>query len=307
MSFFRCLAPIVVVLCLSLFTGSEGVRIKNLSVPGAVASNSNTPIILDCDYDLEEGLDNEGLVVKWYFNDYPNPIYQWIVGRKPTALGVFKKSVTKDFKINEDPMKMYRAVKIETPSKELSGTYRCDVSSSDNEATEAKMMIIYTPAKSLELNHNVEGELLTLDCLGTGVFPEPNITITTNERLKNLPNLPIEIERMSKEGSYDIEAKLKLDVKDLPEQITFNCILNIPDTNYTLQKSTSVYPRPSPKTSTVSPRDLRATARSTYEEDAVPNHYDPDLFFIHEDGSSGSWRTLAGLFTILMSLVTISL
>lgn len=43
----------------------------------------------------------------------------------------------------------------------------------------------------------------------------------------------------------------------------------------------------SPRTSTVTPRDLRATARSTYEGDAVPNHYDPDLFFIHGKGHEG--------------------
>lgn len=44
------------------------------------------PVVLDCDYTLEESL-VEGLVVKWFFNEKPLPIYQWIPNKKPQELG----------------------------------------------------------------------------------------------------------------------------------------------------------------------------------------------------------------------------
>lgn len=48
------------------------------------------PVVLDCDYTLEESLD-EGLVVKWFFNEKPTPIYQWIPTKKPQELGEITK------------------------------------------------------------------------------------------------------------------------------------------------------------------------------------------------------------------------
>lgn len=46
------------------------------------------PVVLDCDYTLEESLE-EGLVVKWFFNEKPTPIYQWIPNKRPQELGKF--------------------------------------------------------------------------------------------------------------------------------------------------------------------------------------------------------------------------
>lgn len=61
-----------------------GVRINRLQVPEV--TQLGDPVVLDCDYTLEESLD-EGLVVKWFFNEKPTPIYQWIPNKKPQELG----------------------------------------------------------------------------------------------------------------------------------------------------------------------------------------------------------------------------
>lgn len=60
------------------------VRINRLQVPEV--AQLGDPVVLDCDYTLEESLD-EGLVVKWFFNEKPTPIYQWIPNKKPQELG----------------------------------------------------------------------------------------------------------------------------------------------------------------------------------------------------------------------------
>lgn len=44
------------------------------------------PVVLDCDYTLEES-SVDGLVVKWFFNEKPGPIYQWIPKHKPQESG----------------------------------------------------------------------------------------------------------------------------------------------------------------------------------------------------------------------------
>ncbi|KAK9496499.1 hypothetical protein O3M35_013214 [Rhynocoris fuscipes] len=50
-----------------------------------------------------------------------------------------------------------------------------------------------------------------------------------------------EVETISKDGLYDIEASLTIDEKDLKSPATFECILRIPETNYTVKKSTVYY------------------------------------------------------------------
>lgn len=60
------------------------VKITKLAVPEVI--RSGRPVVLDCDYTLEEAVD-EGLVVKWYFNQTPTPIYQWIPNRRPQDFG----------------------------------------------------------------------------------------------------------------------------------------------------------------------------------------------------------------------------
>ncbi|KAF5308696.1 hypothetical protein FQR65_LT06057 [Abscondita terminalis] len=61
-----------------------GVRINKLQVPEV--THIGNPVVLDCDYSWEETKD-EGLVVKWYFNEEKIPVYQWIATKKPQVLG----------------------------------------------------------------------------------------------------------------------------------------------------------------------------------------------------------------------------
>ena len=67
-----------------LFECIDGVKIKRLEVPKV--TQFGAPIVLNCDYTLEASVD-EGLVVKWFFNDVNTLIYQWIPNEKPRELG----------------------------------------------------------------------------------------------------------------------------------------------------------------------------------------------------------------------------
>jgi len=77
-------------------------------------------VTLDCDYTVEEE-EKVGLVVKWTLNK--KPVYQWIPNQRPQDLGVLRGKLNLTYKADEDPYKMYRALKIMRPSVELTGKY----------------------------------------------------------------------------------------------------------------------------------------------------------------------------------------
>jgi hypothetical protein len=52
-------------------------------VPQLVKNGSGRSLILDCEYTLSPDEEAAGLVVKWFFNSQPAPVYQWIPGKKP--------------------------------------------------------------------------------------------------------------------------------------------------------------------------------------------------------------------------------
>lgn len=65
-------------------------RIKEIRVPDKIQNGTDEPAILDCDYALEVPAKQSGLVVKWFFNNHPAPVYQWIYNKRPQYLGVLK-------------------------------------------------------------------------------------------------------------------------------------------------------------------------------------------------------------------------
>ena len=49
---------------------------------GAVVNGSSPLVVMDCHYTIPQGQE-AGLVVKWYKDSNPRPVYQWIYGSKP--------------------------------------------------------------------------------------------------------------------------------------------------------------------------------------------------------------------------------
>lgn len=119
------------------------VKIQELKVP-EVAKQGNA-VILDCDYSLEDSLDQSGLVVKWFFNDQPIPVYQWIPGSQkgPIGLGVLKDKLNLNYKASTDEKTMHRALHIPKPSVDLSGEYTCVVSTFRTEDKQTKRMVVF--------------------------------------------------------------------------------------------------------------------------------------------------------------------
>lgn len=69
----------------------QSVRIINMRVPEVFQYGTLDSVTLDCDYVTDNVT---GLVVKWFYMDKSQPVYQWIPPQKPQALGVLKNKVT---------------------------------------------------------------------------------------------------------------------------------------------------------------------------------------------------------------------
>lgn len=116
-----------------------------LRVPESIRNGSESGALLDCMYTLDsnELSQNSGLVVKWFFNRSANPVYQWIHNQKPQVAGILKNRLKLDYKASHDHTSMYRALKIIRPTIELSGEYKCLVSTNHDEDFMMKTMIVF--------------------------------------------------------------------------------------------------------------------------------------------------------------------
>lgn len=73
-----------------LYPGVQSVRIINMRVPEVIQYGTRDRVTLDCDYVTSNVT---GLVVKWFYEDKSQPVYQWIPPQKPQALGILKNKV----------------------------------------------------------------------------------------------------------------------------------------------------------------------------------------------------------------------
>lgn len=117
--------------------------ITELRVPTFV-KNGTKAAILDCVYSLrtEEQTSDSGLVVKWFFNS-PSPVYQWIHNQKPQGLGILKNRLQLDYRASDNNATAYRALYIINPTVELSGEYKCLVSTNIDEDFSVKRMTVW--------------------------------------------------------------------------------------------------------------------------------------------------------------------
>ncbi|GIY03530.1 ig-like domain-containing protein [Caerostris darwini] len=120
-----------------------GVEIRRLSVPRWVENGTEKSVTLDCDYVYNQN--DIRLVVKWFFEDNLEPVYQWIpeLGVRHTS-GILHGRLDLNYTVNTvDTYSRYRALKISQPSTELSGKYTCLVTSLAGQDSRAQLMTVF--------------------------------------------------------------------------------------------------------------------------------------------------------------------
>ena len=114
-----------------------------MKIPEEIEHGRNDELVLDCDFEIQDTADANGLEIKYYWN-VSDLVYQWVPYRSaPQALGILKDRLDLSYKVTDDAQTMFRAMKIKRISPELSGLYTCKISSFLSEDTQSKKMIIY--------------------------------------------------------------------------------------------------------------------------------------------------------------------
>ncbi|OTF81435.1 hypothetical protein BLA29_006281 [Euroglyphus maynei] len=142
---------------------------------------------MDCDYQYDPDEDIK-LVVRWFYNDWPEPIYQWIPESDNNRY--IGKSIRKyfdmNFQIGDDSFTKYRAIRLMPPPSpsllsfglELSGNYTCVISSIMSQDSRQGQLVFYVPPEKFEFNIFSNGGQLNL----------PTNDLSTNTNLQNNDN-----------------------------------------------------------------------------------------------------------------------
>ncbi|XP_037278757.2 uncharacterized protein LOC119171949 isoform X1 [Rhipicephalus microplus] len=262
--------------CLSL-QGALCVAIWKLSVPRWVPNGTEEPVLLDCEYVYNEH--DVRLVVKWFFNDLLEPVYQWIPElNSRQASGILAGHL--DDSSYTGPSQ-YRALRIIRPTTEMSGLYTCVVSSLAGIDSRQQSMMVYVPARNFTLTYVTTavpaasppaasslataararvgapaditssagptssgrsgGPMVEVHCDALGLHPRPTLrlfSITPDMR-----RTEVQRGRTRKtNGTYDIELWRSFNAEQLPQSVTFECVLEIPGTDYEVRRRTVYSP-----------------------------------------------------------------
>ncbi|XP_039282641.1 uncharacterized protein LOC111055930 isoform X2 [Nilaparvata lugens] len=208
-----------------------GVRITRLTVPSAVI-NGSEGIDIQCDYRLSIG--DSGLVLKWFLNGNPQPVYQWIHGKHPQLMGELRHRFSRS---SRGP----NAVHILNPTTDLAGEYQCLVSTFRTEDYSSKTMVVFVPEREMsfeQIYHEISG--VDFCCKVSGIYPEPVLILYRELREIKVPLKMVAINKTIENGLYTLVSKATLQEEELYTTTVIFCELQIPGTNYTKQK-TSVY------------------------------------------------------------------
>lgn len=248
------------------------VAIWKLSVPRWVQNGTEDPVLLDCEYVYNEN--DVRLVVKWFFNDMLEPVYQWIpeLNARQTS-GILTGRLDDSFKVGGPKDSQYRALRIIRPTTELSGRYTCVVSSLAGHDSREQSMMVYVPAKNFTLTYvttsassspassssssgksrgrgsgsgtgpGASGSVVEVHCGARGLHPRPTLrlfSITPDMRRTEVQRGRPRTRKVN--GTYDIELSRSFGADQLPPALTFECVLEIPGTDYEVRRRTVYNP-----------------------------------------------------------------
>lgn len=180
-----------------------------------------------------------GLVVKWFFNSDTTPVYQWIAGRRPQAMGVLKDRV--DLNRVPDPVAdpsrlQHQTVHVHGVDTDLSGEYTCRVSTWSDVASATKRMIVYEPATSMSLWSTEPRDHMTqITCMVNGIFPLPEVSLIIQDSQMSRRRLhDVHVTSIQVNGAYHVTIRHKVDDRRLPSQCMIYCRAILPNTGYSV-------------------------------------------------------------------------
>ncbi|XP_018014659.1 uncharacterized protein LOC108671601 [Hyalella azteca] len=212
-------------------------------VGGGTVKNGTCPlVVMDCQYNIPDGEEAAGLVVKWYHGGHGGKfklVYQWIQGMKPQALGILRGRLDLNYEASFDPLKAHSALAFIRPTAELAGDYKCKVSTHLHEGSATGNLVLYTSASSFNIQVAQDSlSRVTVNCVGEGVYPEPDISLSStdlNTRKRTPIHATIYKDRNKASNLYRVSATASIPTYQLNKETVFGCALSLPGTDYRLE------------------------------------------------------------------------
>ncbi|CAN7939159.1 unnamed protein product, partial [Ixodes hexagonus] len=240
------------------------VHILHLSVPKWVENGTEDSVVLDCVYSVAK--DDQQLVVKWFLNDDPQPIYQWIPELdKRHVSHRLRGRLDLDFSLpSGNSLTKFRALNLVHPTTELGGRYACHVNSLASQDAESKLMTVYAPPKRFDFSFERLSPTLTeLSCEVDGVFPLPTLFLyQSSGRELAARALEASPSVAHSDGAYRVRLTHAVDSRTLEVGLehVFECVLSIPETNFKRQRRLEFEPGSLVSGATSSQRSLNRRA-----------------------------------------------
>lgn len=230
-----------------IITRVSSVQITRLTMPRWVENGTEESVVLDCEYDLSDG--DSHIFIKWFLNNDPEPIYQWIpeLGTRVASTKI-RERLNWDYTVSPSNVyTKYRALNIIRPTTELSGRYACTVTSLIGQDIQDQVMIVYAPPKRFEFNFTrPSSDLINFTCEAEGVYPLPRLLLYRNTLNDVDSQLISDTKTTSSKSQGAYTAKLSRIIRDreLRQDIPteFKCVLLISGTNYKNQRNIIYYP-----------------------------------------------------------------
>jgi len=256
---------------------STCVEIHKLSVPSLVKYGTMGEVFLDCDFDHSEEEEKQ-LEVKWYHNDEHSPFFQWLPGsnRPPQVIGDFfrdhldpsasasasasgQRDAEVDGQLGEGRGRPERSAAAVTKRNhtlrlfnivpELSGSYKCKVSSFIDEDFKQMDMLVYSYPEEVEFEQRVAPapsvEEVEVECAVRGIYPQPKIAVTWSDRDGTSYSRfePMSTSPNANDSSlFDCALQFKLNHSSLPSETSFMCEVQLPETEMRTVKTAVYYP-----------------------------------------------------------------
>ncbi|KAG8196119.1 hypothetical protein JTE90_007855 [Oedothorax gibbosus] len=239
---------LAVSLFLFLLQDCNGVEIRRLSVPRWIQNGTEDSVVLDCDYAYNEN--DFRLVVKWFFQDNTEPVYQWIPALKKKHISeTLKNRIDLNFSVTtKHEYSRYRAIKILRPTTELSGKYTCVVTSFAGQDSKEQVMTVFVPANVFDLSYiETSYKTVNVSCETLNVFPFPNLKLYLRPSSTSAPQAVTDVKTYSTQkpsGAFDVVVHRTFLIKELSKDsaTVFECILELPGTNQHQSKRIAYIP-----------------------------------------------------------------
>lgn len=235
---------VILVLSLSLARECRAVKINKISVPPYFDlhndENKDLPLILECDYDIDEK--EEGLVLKWLHNSVS--IYQWIpLNRKlPTVIkGPFKSRIDLEYNKHLPEKERFSTLVIRNPTIADSGNFTCNVQTFKNADKKSEQMIVVYVDDSIHLNYFIDEieNQVNFECAINQIFPLPEVTFLIGNEAKNFSSPP-EFHVATTDVYHNLTVSAQISKDDIEDDAEVSCVVRIPEIDYE-RKTTITY------------------------------------------------------------------